>query len=174
MHALTNLWETVLKFAETGGPVVWIIAFVLLVMWTLMVERWTYLQFVYPKEARALIAQWNARKDTTSWQARHIREAWLSQANERLTARISLIKTLVAICPLIGLLGTVWGMISVFEALASQGSGNARLMAGGISMATIPTMAGMVAAIAGMFISVRIEQKARDRAEELEDSLPHH
>ncbi|QGX38939.1 MotA/TolQ/ExbB proton channel family protein [Permianibacter aggregans] len=174
MTALTNLWEFVNRFMETGGPVMWIIAFVLFVLWALIIERWLYLQFEYPKEARTLIASWHARQDTSSWQARHIRQAWLSQATERLNTRIVLIKTLVAICPLIGLLGTVWGMINVFEAMSSQGSGNARLMANGISMATMPTMAGMVAAISGLFVAARLEALARNRAEQLADSLPHH
>ncbi len=43
------------------------------------------------------------------------------------------IRTLVAMCPLIGLLGTVTGMIGVFEVMAQQGTGNPRLMAAGIS-----------------------------------------
>jgi biopolymer transport protein ExbB len=85
-----------------------------------------------------------------------------------------IIKTLVAMCPLIGLLGTVTGMISVFETMATQGTGNARLMASGISMATIPTMAGMVAALSGVFFSTRLEARAKVAKEKLVDSLPHH
>jgi biopolymer transport protein ExbB len=85
-----------------------------------------------------------------------------------------LIKTLVAMCPLIGLLGTVTGMISVFEVMAVTGTGNPRLMAGGISMATIPTMAGMVAALSGVFFSSRLEAKVKMLKEELIDSMPHH
>jgi biopolymer transport protein ExbB len=85
-----------------------------------------------------------------------------------------IIRTLVAMCPLIGLLGTVTGMISVFETMATQGTGNARLMAAGISMATIPTMAGMVAALSGLFVSSRLESKAKYARESLIDSLPHH
>ena len=85
-----------------------------------------------------------------------------------------IIRTLVAMCPLIGLLGTVTGMITVFETMATQGTGNARLMAAGISMATIPTMAGMVAALSGLFVSSRLEAKAKMARESLVDSLPHH
>ena len=77
-------------------------------------------------------------------------------------------------CPLIGLLGTVTGMITVFETMASQGTGNPRLMAAGISMATIPTMAGMVAALSGVFFSSRLEARVKIAREKLVDSLPHH
>ncbi len=98
-----------------------------------------------------IVGRWDAREDTTSWYAHRIRDTWISEATELLEQRMLTIRTLVAMCPLIGLLGTVTGMIGVFEVMAQQGTGNPRLMASGISMATIPTMAGMVAALSGVF-----------------------
>jgi biopolymer transport protein ExbB len=65
-------------------------------------------------------------------------------------------------------------MITVFETMATQGTGNARMMAAGISMATVPTMAGMVAALSGVFFSTRLEARAKMAKEKLVDSLPHH
>ena len=65
-------------------------------------------------------------------------------------------------------------MIAVFEVMAMTGTGNARLMAGGISMATIPTMAGMVTALSGIYFGSRLEARARQEKERLEDSLPYH
>ena len=50
----------------------------------------------------------------------------------------------IALCPLFGLMGTVTGMIEVFQVMAFTGGGDARSMAGGASKATLPTMAGMV------------------------------
>jgi biopolymer transport protein ExbB len=58
--------------------------------------------------------------------------------------------------------------------MASQGTSNPRLMAAGISMATIPTMAGMVAALSGVFFSSRLESKVKIAREKLVDALPHH
>ena len=51
------------------------------------------------------------------------------------------------------------------------GSGNARGMAAGVSKATLPTMAGMVAAISGMIFSVQLRRFANDEAERVADSL---
>ena len=73
-----------------------------------------------------------------------------------------------------GLLGTVTGMIAVFDIMATMGTGNPRTMAAGISMATIPTMAGMVAALSGVFFSSRLEVKVKREKADLVDSLPHH
>ncbi|WP_449208991.1 MotA/TolQ/ExbB proton channel family protein [Vibrio cyclitrophicus] len=143
-------------------------------MWVLMIERFWFLTAVFPKMKKNIIANWDSRKDTTSWYAHRIREAWISEAADKLNARMLLIKTTIAMCPLIGLLGTVTGMITVFETMATQGTGNPRLMADGISMATIPTMAGMVAALSGMFFATRLESQVKRARDKLIDSLPHH
>ena len=64
----------------------------------------------------------------------------------KLESGLTLLKIISAVAPLMGLLGTVTGMIDVFNVLAVSGGGDVRAMAGGVSRATIPTMAGMVAA----------------------------
>lgn len=174
MIYLVELWESIRDFLGTGGDVLYVVMGALFLMWVLMIERYWFLTGVFPKLKKQIISNWDARKDTTSWYAHKIRDAWISEADEKLNARILLIKTCVAICPLIGLLGTVTGMIAVFEIMAVQGTGNPRLMASGISMATIPTMAGMVAALSGMFFASRLEARVRRAKERLIDSLPHH
>jgi biopolymer transport protein ExbB len=55
--------------------------------------------------------------------------------------------TIAAVAPLLGLLGTVVGMIDVFAEIMSQGTGNASALAGGISQALITTAAGLTVAI---------------------------
>ncbi len=82
-----------------------------------------------------------------------------------------MIKTLVALCPLLGLLGTVTGMIEVFEVMAFSGTGNARSMAAGVSKATIPTMAGMVAALSGVFAATLLARYAHREVERLRAEL---
>ena len=174
MLFLIELIESVRSFIATGGNVLYFVAFALLLMWILMIERYWFLSSNYPQMRDDIIARWDARSDTTSWYAHRIRDTWISEATEQLERNMITIKTLVAMCPLIGLLGTVTGMISVFETMAQQGTGNPRLMASGISMATIPTMAGMVAALSGVFFSSRLDAKVKLAKAKLVDSLPHH
>jgi len=69
------------------------------------------------------------------------------------------------------LMGTVTGMIEVFDVMAISGSGNARSMASGVSKATIPTMAGMVGALSGVFLVTVLNQKVNREVEDLEDNL---
>ena len=59
--------------------------------------------------------------------------------------------TVVAVTPLLGLLGTVIGMIKVFTAIKLEGTGNAAVLAGGISEALITTAAGLSVAIPSLF-----------------------
>ena len=87
---------------------------------------------------------------------------------------LPIIKAVMAILPLLGLLGTVTGMIAVFDVMAFAGTGNARLMAAGVSKATIPTMSGLVAALSGLYFAAWLERKSVTQVEKLEDALSHH
>ena len=82
--------------------------------------------------------------------------------------------TLLMVLPLLGLLGTVVGMIQVFNIMAVAGTSNARLMSAGVSAATIPTMAGMVAALSGVYFGTWLEHKAVTETESLGDLLQSH
>ncbi|NNF50815.1 MAG: MotA/TolQ/ExbB proton channel family protein [Gammaproteobacteria bacterium] len=143
-------------------------------MWTLIVERIWFLYLELPKRLEAERTAWDARASTQSWAAKRIRDAVISRVRVDAHRSILIIKTLMAILPLLGLFGTVWGMIQVFEIMAIFGTGNARLMAGGVSKATIPTMAGLVAALSGLYLSTHLEHKADTEVERLEDMLVHH
>ena len=165
---------SVRDFIELGGNVLWGIMLVLFLMWTLILERLWYLYRVYPARKRAVVTEWEDRADTTSWYAKRIRESLVSEASLALKRNVGVIKALIAICPLLGLLGTVTGMIAVFDVMTYSGGGNARAMAGGVSMATVPTMAGMVAALSGVYFGTWLEHKAQTETEKLEDLLQHH
>ena len=82
-----------------------------------------------------------------------------------------MIQTLVALCPLLGLMGTVTGMIQVFEVMAMSGTSNARAMAAGVSRATIPTMAGMVGALSGVFFVTILTRASKRYSSDLEENL---
>jgi biopolymer transport protein ExbB len=161
-------------FFETGGNVLYGILFVTILMWTLIVERIWFYYFVLPAKARETEQAWNDRPDTHSWYARQIRQQMVSEVGVDCRRYLPIIKSLMAILPLLGLLGTVTGMISVFDAMAFAGTGNARLMAAGVSRATIPTMSGLVAALSGLYFVTWLDQKSRTEVEKVEDMLAHH
>jgi biopolymer transport protein ExbB len=171
MVALTNFFEAILGFIELGGDVLWAIMAVLLVMWTLIIERYWYFFRVLPSRRRAILEEWQAREDNRTWYAGRIKEAMVSEISLEMKHNVRTIQTLIAVCPLLGLLGTVTGMVAVFDVMAFFGTGNARAMAAGVSQATVPTMAGMVAALSGLYFGSYLERKADVEAERLEDLL---
>ena len=140
-------------------------------MWILIVERLLFFQSSLKTQSRAALESWESRPERRSWAAHRIRESMISEFSMSADQSIPVIQTLVALCPLLGLLGTVTGMIEVFDVMAIAGNGNARAMASGVSRATIPTMAGMVAAISGLIFSVQIERFASDETERIADEM---
>ena len=158
-------------FLEAGGDVLVAILFVTFLMWTFILERFWYLRSGYRHAVREVIDEWHGRRDRSSWYAHQIRRGMVSRVSMDLNRTIPLIKTLVALCPLLGLLGTVTGMVEVFDVMAIAGSGNPRAMASGVSRAILPTMAGMVAALSGFVFSVQIEKRAQSEAEKVADQL---
>mgnify|MGYP001827052467 CR=1 FL=1 len=159
------------EFMELGGDVLWAIMVALFLMWTLILERLWYLYRVFPRKRREIVGAWISRGDTASWCAKRIRESLVSEASLGLGQHVGLIKSLIAVCPLLGLLGTVTGMIAVFDAMTFSGGASARALASGISMATVPTMAGMVAALSGVYFATLLEHKAQVEADTLQDLL---
>lgn len=169
--SLNDQLDAIRSFIDSGGPILIVIAGLTFVMWTLMLERFFFYKGTLGKIIDGTIGRWEARPERTSWNAHQIRTAMISRVSEKINANLDLLGTLVALCPLMGLLGTVTGMIQVFDVLAITGGGDAKSMAAGVSRATIPTMAGMVAALSGVFGTSYINKVAQRENQLLEDHL---
>lgn len=161
----------VADFINAGGPVLLLVGAAGLILWLLILERWFYLRFVFPRMERHVLAEWRKRENRRSWSARRVREAMIQRVHAKLSTTLPLIQTLIAACPLLGLLGTVTGMIAVFDVVALVGTGDAAAMAAGVSRATIPTMAGMVVGISGLFPLYRFSARIRQATDRIADRL---
>ena len=159
------------KLVDAGGPVLLLIAALLLLMWTLVFERLWYFRSGLKKDIAGVLARWEGRAERRSVRAHQIREALISTVALNINRNLPMIRSLIAIAPLLGLLGTVTGMIGVFEVLSLNGGGDARSMAAGVSRATIPTMAGMVAALSGVFANTFLHRVAEREQQLLADHL---
>jgi biopolymer transport protein ExbB len=171
MYWFDNALEAVARFMDMGGNVLWLIALLLFCMWALIFERAWYFYAGWKADAAKAIQQWESRGERKSWAAQQIRLKLISEAQIQINQYLPVIKTMVALCPLLGLLGTVTGMIEVFNIMAVTGGGDAKSMAGGVSRATIPTMAGMVAALSGVFANTYIARTAARESTFLKDNL---
>ena len=147
-----------------GSLVVWI--FVAgLTMWTLIFERlWFFRTALPPLMARA-IADWKARPEHASWSAHQIRKMIISRLNGAMSENMPMLKVLVPLCPLLGLIGTVVGMLDVFDSMAILGSADARSMASGVSKAMNCTMTGLAVSVSGMYPVYYLQTTIRQETE---------
>ena len=164
-------YEQVYLFMERGGDVLYAIMAVIFLLWLFILERLAFFSFTYRPQLANAVAEWEARGERTSWHAHQVRTDLISGVEMALEANMTTIKMLVGLCPLFGLLGTVTGMIEVFDIMAYLGSGSPKAMASGISKATIPTMAGMVAALSGLFANTYLQRVVSREQQLLEDQL---
>lgn len=161
---------------EKGGFVLSLIFIQFLIMWFYATQKYLYFknEFNADFESFKSTVKNMEVEDRTNNQAimeSERVEMYLSRFKQKMKSHISLIQLMVMLAPLFGLLGTVTGMISVFDVMAVAGSGNARAMASGISKATIPTMAGMVGALTGLFFVNYIKGQLKAKTEMITDFL---
>lgn len=159
-------------YLEAGGPVVVVLLFSTALMWLLIGERMLYFWFAGPQLCKTQGERWKGRSYDSSWQQFAFRERLISEVQVENDRFMNVIKALILITPLLGLLGTVTGMIEVFQVIVETGASNARAMAEGISRATIPTMTGLAVSLTGVFslsyLDRRNEIIAQRASEELD------
>lgn len=163
-------FNDILTFLDTGGSILLVVLFISLIFWTLVIEKYLYFKFVFKPKSKKLKQFWKHRDNSDSWENMQLKQAQVSELNLQLNMNVFTIKMIITLFPLLGLLGTVTGMISVFDSMSSLGT-NAKAMAGGISMATIPTMAGMLLAVLGIFAFSRIDFMIKTKIRRLKDTL---
>jgi biopolymer transport protein ExbB len=169
LEGLAGPYTAIREMVAEGGPVVIWIMIACIVMWTLVFERWWYFSRVLPREAGTMLERWQRRSDRHSWRSRQIRQAMISRLNVGMTSNLTLLRVLVPLCPLLGLLGTVSGMLNVFDSMAARGSADARAMATGVSEAMICTMTGLAVSITGLYPVYYFGSRARRETELLSD-----
>ena len=165
-----EVFDPFFNLLESGGDVLLILFFVGAVLVENVVERIYYYNKVFKDIA---VEKHNrfAEKKVEGDQDLYLRQMEVSKLKQLLSKRISSIQTLTFMFPLLGLLGTVTGMIAVFDVMAHKGLGNPRLMASGVSQATLPTMVGMVMALVGLFAMNYLKHKKMKLELELNETF---
>jgi len=168
---LDNLAPWFGDMIELGGGILLVILAITAFMWALIAERAAYLHWIFPGQRSMARQLWEARVDRTSWFAQQFRNRLISRLTGNLRRNMQLVQTMIRLCPLLGLLGTVLGMLEVFDAVAATGSNSPRATAAGVSKATVTTLAGMLVAISGILALGLIERRARAARDSLDAML---
>jgi len=176
MELIQQLEKSFLEIMHSGGPIMWVILSVAILAMILL--SWQSLNvmslsrsakrdyrrlskdalFIPSSKMNHSNSPISQLFDKMNWQEVDNKDDVTKEMNihiadimPRLNNGLSTIGTLGSILPMLGLLGTVTGMINVFEVIAIQGSGDADAMAGGISQALLTTASGLIIAIPVIF-----------------------
>jgi len=158
-------------FLDRGGPVLLVVMAATFVMWALILERLFYFRFAHKQVAAEAIAEWRSRSDRKSKLAHWVRDKLVSEVRAKAEQNVQLTKAMVALAPLLGLLGTVTGMVAVFDIMGITAGADAKAMSAGVSRATIPTMAGMVASLSGILFTSGMDRRVNRSVQQVEDSM---
>ena len=190
---MDSLFTAVIDYIGNGGAVMLPIIACSIILWAMIFERLiafhrvekndldlgTALEWVRAQESgpdlpglrRDLVRFMAIHHTETPEVNRNLLDQYRLHMRPHLSRRIGFIATLAAIAPLLGLLGTVSGMITTFDVIAIFGTGNARAMAGGISESLITTQSGLTVAIPGMFMGVLLSRRARRLSAQLDETI---
>ncbi|MAT35768.1 MAG: biopolymer transporter ExbB [Ponticaulis sp.] len=165
-----------MNFLDRGGPVLVVIMIATFIMWALILERMFYFNFGHKAVADRALQRWedwkqkSADQRSSRW-SEWVRDKLVSEVRQQAEQNVSLTKAMVALAPLLGLLGTVTGMVTVFDVMALSSGSDAQAMSGGVSRATIPTMAGMVASLSGIIFTSSMDRTVSRRVQSVADQL---
>ncbi len=176
----------IVEYMGQGGLVMAPLAAASVIMWVLIIKKALFLRqmhsrnmarnqaarfildntFPDPRQYRGatalVVREFLSRREVNPGLDRSVMDETVMAVSATFDQRLAAITVLASIAPLLGLLGTVLGMISTFDIISLYGTGNARAMAGGISEALISTQTGLLVAIPGLTMKNFLAARAQN------------
>ena len=160
-EALAGFWwfEDLSLLMDRGGHVLWAILALSTVLWMILLTGARRLKDAEKAWTAATAAPALEWATATAASRRRMMQAALVRVRRTAAAEAAWARVIVALLPLLGLLGTVTGMIESFETLSAAGGSDPGGLTGGISAALLTTLAGLVTALPGVFAVHRLERR---------------
>ena len=134
-----NFNFNLLEYIDKGGIIVYILIILNIIGFTIII--WKFLTI--PRK-KAMVRKIESRIDSSHT---NTLEFQIEYEVKRLEGGLTYIKNIASVAPLLGLLGTVYGVYKAFEEITQKGLGDPTVFSGGISIALITTIAGLIVAI---------------------------
>ena len=162
---ITDIFKTYSNFLYQGGPVVLILFFISIYLFVLIFAKFKHLFF----DMHSIQDEYKENLANIKNDDLYLLNITSLKSDYKSIVKkdFYIIQTLIALCPILGLLGTVTGMIGVFDVVSFFGTGNARALASGITKATLPTMTGMAISIVGLLTYTVLNSKSQSIISEL-------
>ena len=148
-----------LEFLGHASLIFWVIMLLSVVMWWTIARCYLQYGLQYPLLSKHYQTEWAQWQDQSHLLAIAVRDGFISELQSQLTRKLIFIKTLTGVLPLLGLLGTVDGMIDNFSVL-SDSLGVSELFSSGIAQALLTTLAGLVTGSSGLFFCHSLNKRA--------------
>ncbi|MBU1340173.1 MAG: MotA/TolQ/ExbB proton channel family protein [Proteobacteria bacterium] len=182
---MKTLLFSIENYIQSGGVVMIPILTISFFMWVLIINRLLFLRRLYIKNISRktagelirinqkpddkyqganslLVRQFLAARSNDPVLDDYILDEIVVRQVSSLSTHLATIRILAGVAPLLGLLGTVTGMMETFDVITVFGTGNAKAMAGGISVALITTQTGLMVSIPGLYMSGFLDKRANN------------
>lgn len=156
----------------SGGAVVMTLIFLLAAaLWALIIERYWYFLFVHPDVLENVLRIWRRRASGPAFLARRARRHILTEVGAQMGQSVTLIRSLLAVIFLLGLLGSLTGLMQVLGAMTLTGSAGTRALAHGIAASAIPVVTALAVVATGVFFNQELAQRVVRETRLLRDQL---
>ena len=154
-----------------GGPVLYVLFFITLIIFYILIDKYRFIFFNSESWLKLKLSEFKKEFPPETTDYKFVESVLLAAVSRESKTNIKMLEGLISMCPMIGLLGTVYGMIEVFEVLSFLGTGNPRAMSSGVAMATIPTMSGMVITLFGLYFYQDLNGRINSLSNNFKSSL---
>ena len=138
----------IMHYIEQGGVIMYILLFVNIIGFTTMLIKFIEFFMARRRAEKTVDAIYTNLAGASTPEAKHtLAQEYLAERMVAHERGLSTVRIIASIAPLLGLLGTVIGVLSAFDAISKLGLGDPNVFAGGISLALITTVGGLVVAI---------------------------
>jgi len=150
-----------------GGPVLYLLFGLTFLIFLLLIDKYIFIFIQSRTWVKEKFSSFMEINPPASTKYKFVEATLISNVKRKTASNIKILDGLIGMCPMIGLLGTVYGMIEVFEVLSFLGTGNPRAMSSGVAKATIPTMASMVITLFGLYFRQDLTYRINKSTEQM-------
>lgn len=170
MQGLSDLFSGFASLFAAGG-VLWLLLLLAVALWTLIAERYWYFLFVYPAAQEIALRRWKRYEKAELRTARRARRQIVGSVFAETHRSVNAIQSLVTVMFLLGLVGSLSGVMNVLSAVSLGGAAGQQRIAGGLITAGVPLLAAGSLVLVALFFTRALRDRADRETRLLADRL---